>query len=198
MPPAGWYPDPAGGGRLRYFDGNAWTSYYHPAGPPQSPPVPATPPAPAASASPAVSAAPTGRLHLGMPPPHTGAYLVQIKTFYPGQARATLELTDTHLRCMVNEYSGWVENALGITDLESRLSGRQPLAAFAFRRDALNIKWLKISAGTTFEVSEGDSPHWRVSFLELYQYGASVRAVQVRPAVNQWRQALSPPKRHGA
>jgi hypothetical protein len=28
LPPAGWYPDPVGGGRLRYFDGTAWTDHY--------------------------------------------------------------------------------------------------------------------------------------------------------------------------
>lgn len=27
-PPAGWYPDPAGGGRLRYFNGSTWTDHY--------------------------------------------------------------------------------------------------------------------------------------------------------------------------
>jgi hypothetical protein len=25
---AGWYPDPAGGPKLRYFDGTTWTNYY--------------------------------------------------------------------------------------------------------------------------------------------------------------------------
>ena len=28
LPPAGWYPDPAGGGRLRYFNGSSWTDHY--------------------------------------------------------------------------------------------------------------------------------------------------------------------------
>jgi Protein of unknown function (DUF2510) len=28
LPPAGWYPDPAGGGRLRYFNGSTWTDHY--------------------------------------------------------------------------------------------------------------------------------------------------------------------------
>jgi Protein of unknown function (DUF2510) len=28
LPPAGWYPDPAGGGRLRYFNGSTWTDNY--------------------------------------------------------------------------------------------------------------------------------------------------------------------------
>jgi Domain of unknown function (DUF4352)/Protein of unknown function (DUF2510) len=29
--PAGWYPDPAGSGSQRYFDGNQWTHHYAPA-----------------------------------------------------------------------------------------------------------------------------------------------------------------------
>jgi hypothetical protein len=28
LPPAGWYPDPAGGGHLRYFNGSTWTDRY--------------------------------------------------------------------------------------------------------------------------------------------------------------------------
>lgn len=40
---AGWYPDPGGLPRLRYFDGELWTDHYH-----DNPPtgVPATPAAP--------------------------------------------------------------------------------------------------------------------------------------------------------
>ncbi len=29
QPPADWYPDPAGSGQLRYFDGKVWTDFYH-------------------------------------------------------------------------------------------------------------------------------------------------------------------------
>jgi hypothetical protein len=28
LPPAGWYPDPGGSGRLRYFNGSTWTDQY--------------------------------------------------------------------------------------------------------------------------------------------------------------------------
>lgn len=28
--PAGWFPDPAGGARQRYWDGGAWTEHVHP------------------------------------------------------------------------------------------------------------------------------------------------------------------------
>ncbi|WP_082973795.1 DUF2510 domain-containing protein [Mycobacterium sp. E1386] len=37
LPAAGWYPDPAGGPSLRYWDGRAWTSDYAPM--PQPAPV---------------------------------------------------------------------------------------------------------------------------------------------------------------
>jgi hypothetical protein len=29
LPPAGWFPDPEGSPRQRYWDGTAWTTYYH-------------------------------------------------------------------------------------------------------------------------------------------------------------------------
>lgn len=30
LPPAGWFPDPEGSSRLRYWDGTAWTAHYAP------------------------------------------------------------------------------------------------------------------------------------------------------------------------
>ncbi len=57
--------------------------------------------------------------------------------------RAELELTDHNLRCTVKEYSKWVEMALGISDLKSRLRAGEAVAAFDFRRDRLKVKWLK-------------------------------------------------------
>lgn len=38
-PVAGWYADPAGSGRQRYFDGAEWTHHYAPAQPYRSPPA---------------------------------------------------------------------------------------------------------------------------------------------------------------
>lgn len=42
--PAGWHPDPSGApGRLRYWDGQAWTEHVHDADPAPTPPAPASP-----------------------------------------------------------------------------------------------------------------------------------------------------------
>ena len=199
MPPAGWYPDPAGSGGLRYFDGSNWTGYYHPGGQPQSPPVVSGPVAPAAPGSSTASAASMRNLSLGMPPPRTRAYLVQTRLLFPDFTPATLELSDTHLRCTVDRYSGWVEEALGITDLKARLSAGQPVAAFVFRRDHLKVKWLTISAGTAFDVSEGQSRRWRIDLVSPGpSYPGDVsqtyQAVRYREAHKQWRQALSRPE----
>lgn len=38
---AGWFPDPAGSGQLRYFDGRSWTNHFTPPAQAQPPPVPA-------------------------------------------------------------------------------------------------------------------------------------------------------------
>src|SRR6476661_8772414 len=54
------------------------------------------------------------------PPPRAEVYLVENR-FNPISTRAALELTDDSLRCTVKEYSKWVEEALGISDLRSRL-----------------------------------------------------------------------------
>jgi hypothetical protein len=70
------------------------------------------------------------------------------------------------------------------------------VAAFNIRRDTMNIKWLKLSLNTAFEVSEDASGRWRISFIRLYQYPrgkASADAAKYNWAIKQWRQALSPP-----
>lgn len=38
-PPPNWYPDPSGGGGLRYWDGGAWTQHWAPLPPPVSSPT---------------------------------------------------------------------------------------------------------------------------------------------------------------
>jgi hypothetical protein len=62
LPPAGWYPDPAGSNRTRWWNGFGWSDTYgEPA--PTAAPAPFTPPEPAAApgygAAPVYGAAPT-------------------------------------------------------------------------------------------------------------------------------------------
>src|ERR1700682_5681850 len=68
------------------------------------------------------------------PPPRAEVFLVKnrLNSTSPG---AELELTDHNLRCTVKEYSKWVEKALGISDLKSRLQAGEAVAGFGFRRD---------------------------------------------------------------
>jgi len=73
------------------------------------------------------------------PPPPAEVYLVENR-LNPISTRAGPELTDDNLRCTVKEYSKWVEEALGISDLRSRLQAGEAVVAFDFRRDQLKIK----------------------------------------------------------
>ena len=110
----------------------------------------------------------------------------------PISARATLELTDDNLRCTVREYSKWVEKALGISDLRSRLQAGEAVAAFDFRRDQLKIKWLKQFLKAGFSVSEGSSRCWLVSLVYPIGIMALVEVVDGWDVHNEWRRALPP------
>ena len=59
LPPAKWYPDPAGSGRLRYFDGTDWTNDYS-AGPQPSGSAVAPIGYPSASGHPTAQSGPDG------------------------------------------------------------------------------------------------------------------------------------------
>ena len=125
------------------------------------------------------------------PPPRAEVYLVE-NGLNPISTRAALELTDDNLRCTVKEYSKWVEKALGISDLKSRLQAGEAVAAFDFRRDRLKVKWLKQFLNAGFEVSEGGSLRWLVSLVYPTGVLALVEVVDGWDVHNQWRRALPP------
>jgi len=110
----------------------------------------------------------------------------------PVSTRALLELTDDNLRCTVKEYSKWVEEALGISDLRFRLQAREAVVAFDFRRDQLKIKWLKRFLKAGFSVSEGNSRGWLVSLVYPTGIVALVEVVDGWDVHNEWRRALPP------
>jgi hypothetical protein len=124
-------------------------------------------------------------------PPWAEVYLVQNR-LNPISTRAALELTDDNLRCTVKEYSKWVEKALGISDLRSRLQAGEAVAAFDFRRDQLKIKWLKQFLNAGFSVSEGGSRRWLVSLVYPTGILALVEVVDGWDVHNEWRRALPP------
>ena len=123
------------------------------------------------------------------PPPRAEVFLVKNR-LNAISTRAELELTDHNLRCTVKEYSTWVEKALGISDLKSRLQAGEAVAAFDFRRDRLKVKWLKQFLNAGFEVSEGGSFRWLVSLVYPTGVLALVEVVDGWDVHNQWRQAL--------
>jgi hypothetical protein len=125
------------------------------------------------------------------PPPRAEVYLVENR-LNPISTRAALELTDDNLRCTVKEYSKWVEKALGISDLRSRLQAGEAVAAFDFRRDQLKIKWLKQFLKAGFAVSEGSSRRWLVSLVYPTGIMALVEVVDGWDVHNEWRRALPP------
>jgi hypothetical protein len=93
------------------------------------------------------------------PPPRTGAYLLQNRanSFF---TTATLELTESTVRCAVQQYSRWVQEVLGITDLKQRLQSGEPVVAFEVNRAEVKVKWLRQFMGGGFQISSGDSRTW--------------------------------------
>ncbi|WP_238391979.1 MULTISPECIES: hypothetical protein [unclassified Mycolicibacterium] len=125
------------------------------------------------------------------PPPRAEVFLVRNR-LRPIATRAALELTDDNLRCTVTEYSKWVEEALGITDLRSRLQAGEAVVAFDFRRNQLNIKWLNQFLKAGFAVGEGSSRRWLVSLVYPTGIIALTEVVDGWDAHHEWRRALPP------
>jgi hypothetical protein len=125
------------------------------------------------------------------PPPRAEVFLVANR-LNPISTKAALELTDDRLRCTVTQYSKWVEKALGISDLRSRLRAGDAVVAFDFRRDQLKIKWLKQFLNAGFSVSEGASRRWVVSLVYPTGVMAVVEVVDGWDVHKEWRRALPP------
>ena len=125
------------------------------------------------------------------PPPRAEVFLVENR-LNPISARAALELTDDNLRCTVKEYSKWVEKALGISDLRSRLQAGEAVLAFDSRGVEVKIKLLKEFLGAGFSVSEGSSHRWLGSLVYPTGILALVEVVDGWDVHNEWRRALPP------
>lgn len=79
LPPEGWYPDPdpAGTGRLRWWNGTTWTQHTQPAAPVPPPPEPAAAPQPPQADEPAAQ---------GSTPGYQGAYPGGPQAYRPATA----------------------------------------------------------------------------------------------------------------
>jgi hypothetical protein len=117
------------------------------------------------------------------PPPRTELFLLPrrprlglltgVNPFFFGDVvrrpLARLELTDRTVRCTLVtrnklKREGWLADRLQIPDLAERVSAGNEVPVFEFPLGAYTIEWPKLSAGTVFEISDGSSEPWVVSF----------------------------------
>jgi hypothetical protein len=122
-------------------------------------------------------------------PPKTKAYLLKSRG-NSWWVNVELELTDTTLRCLASEYSKWVEEEVGLTDYKAKLTSGEPVVIFEFRRDRLNIKWLRQFYRGGFEVSEVDSHKWLVALTYPTGFGTLLDLMTDRAVWRKWREAL--------
>jgi hypothetical protein len=137
------------------------------------------------------------------PPPHSEVCL--LRGLWPGATmfsypKAELQLTDSTVRCILTEHSGWVAKKLGIPDLKTRLRAGETVTAFEFPVHSYDIRWPKPNMGTAFQISDGAAPRWTVSFI-LPNPSESVTSesdgglISARGSRKQWREALEPKHR---
>jgi hypothetical protein len=122
-------------------------------------------------------------------PPKTKAYLLKSRG-NSWWVNVELQLTDTNLRCVACEYSKWVDEELGLTDYQAKLSAGEPVVIFDFPRDQLTVKWLRQFFRGGFEVSHGDSRRWLVALICPTGFGSMLDLMTDRATWRRWREAL--------
>jgi hypothetical protein len=131
------------------------------------------------------------------PPPTTNAYLLQNRSnaYF---ATCELELTASTLRCRITSDTGWVAKRLGVDDLGRRLAVGERVYAFDFRRDQLNLKWLRQFFSAGFKVGAPDAEPWLVSLVNPAGPLSMLDAFFERGVHKQWRATLPNARRVGA
>jgi hypothetical protein len=122
-------------------------------------------------------------------PPSTRAYLLKSR----GSAswvNVELELGATSLRCLAREYSGWVDEELGLTDYRAKLSAGEPVVLFDFGRDELAMTWLRQFYRGGFQVRLGDSRRWLITLCYPTGFASVLDLMTDRAIWRQWRAAL--------
>jgi hypothetical protein len=122
-------------------------------------------------------------------PPSTKAYLLKSRTS-TAWVEVELELGATNLRCVTREYSTWVEEALELTDYESRLSAGDPVVVFDFPRAELVVTWLRQFYRGGFQLRRGDCRPWLIALVYPSGFGSVLDLMTDRAVWRQWRAAL--------
>ncbi len=101
-PPPGWYPDPRGGARLRWWHGTDWSDRYRP------PPSPAELQRTAASRQPAAAASPNGlgagRDHRSIPRNEIDEIIAQARSVARGEVNRAAEEFKQRTRAAARQF----------------------------------------------------------------------------------------------
>lgn len=122
-------------------------------------------------------------------PPRSKAFLLKSRT-NSWWVNVELEVTDTRVRCLASEYSKWVDEDLGLTDYQARLSAGEEVVIFDFPRDGASVKWLRQFYQGGCEVSYGNSRKWLVSLVYPAGFGSMLDLMTDRMIWRQWREVL--------
>jgi hypothetical protein len=78
-----------------------------------------------------------------------------------------------------------------VDDLKDRPAAGEAITAFDFRREHLDVTWLRQFMTGAFLVSEGGSRRWLVSLIYPSTLWSLIEAIEGRAIHKQWREALS-------